>query len=357
MKVATIVGARPQFMKMAVLHRAIQKYNQEKPSHPIQETLIHTGQHYDHGMSQVFFEEMGLPTPEINLNIRSSLQGEMTGAMITSLERQLIANRPDCVLVFGDTNSTLAGGLAASKLNIPVAHVESGLRSFNRKMPEEINRIVADNVSEILFCPCQNAVDQLLKENITENVFLSGDVLYDSFLHYKRNAISPEKKEPFALATIHRAENTDDPERLRLIFAALKNCPIPVVISVHPRTQKELKYNQIALDGSIECVEPLSYFSMLGYLSRCSFVITDSGGLQKEAYFSEKKCLIAREETEWIELLECGASQLVGPLRMENQDIQDAFEWALKPPKVSKNIYGDGNAGNLIVEKIAHLIS
>lgn len=357
MKLVTIVGARPQFMKMAVIHRAIQKYNQENPSNSIQETLIHTGQHYDHGMSQVFFEEMSLPTPEINLNIHFGLQGEMTGAMITSLEKQLISKRPDCVLVFGDTNSTLAGGLAAAKLNIPVAHIEAGLRSFNRRMPEELNRIVVDNVSEFLFCPCQNAVDQLLKENISGEVFLSGDVLYDSFLHYQRNAISPERKEPFALATIHRAENTDNPERLKSIFTALKNCPIPVVIPLHPRTQKELKYNQIVLDGSVECVEPLSYFSMLGHLSRCSFVITDSGGLQKEAYFSEKKCLILRDETEWIELLKCEASQLVGPLSMVSQEIQDVFEWALKPTKVSKNIYGDGNAGSLIVEKIASFFS
>jgi UDP-GlcNAc3NAcA epimerase len=341
-------------MKMAVIHRAIQQYNQENTSNSIQETLIHTGQHYDYGMSEVFFEEMGLPTPTINLNIRSSLQGEMTGSMITSLEKELLSSKPDCVLVFGDTNSTLAGALAASKLQIPIAHIEAGLRSFNRKMPEEINRIIVDCISDFLFCPCQNAVDQLGKENTSGEIFLSGDVLYDSLLHYKSEAKIPDRKGPFALATIHRAENTDDPERLKSIICSLKECPIPVVIPMHPRTQKELKKNQIDTGGSIECIAPLSYFSMLGYLSRCSFVITDSGGLQKEAYFSKKRCLITRDETEWVELLECGGSQLVGAL---SSGAQDAFEWALNPLEESENIYGKGNAGELIIEKMVNLMS
>ena len=353
MRITTIVGARPQFMKMAVIHRAIQEFNLKNPSNPIQETLIHTGQHYDYGMSQVFFEEMDLPTPEINLNIHSSLQGEMTGAMITSLEKELLSNKPDCVLVFGDTNSTLAGALAASKLQIPIAHVEAGLRSFNRKMPEEINRIIVDCISDFLFCPSQNAVDQLGKENTSGETFLSGDVLYDSLLHYKSKAKFPDREGPFALATIHRAENTDDPERLKSIIYSLKECPIPVVVPMHPRTQKELLKNQINPSGFIEWTDPLSYFSMLGYLSRCSFVITDSGGLQKEAYFSQKRCLIIRDETEWAELLECEASQLVGSL---NSGAKDAFEWALKPLEASENIYGEGDAGGLIVEKLAELI-
>lgn len=354
MRITTIVGARPQFMKMAVIHRALQEYNQENPSSPIQETLIHTGQHYDYGMSQVFFDEMGLPTPEINLNIRSSLQGEMTGSMIISLEKELISSRPDCILVFGDTNSTLAGALVASKLQIPIAHIEAGLRSFNRKMPEEINRVIVDNLSDLLFCPCQHAVDQLLKENISGDICLSGDVLYDSFLHYKSKSIIPDREGPFALATIHRAENTDDPERLKSILSALKNCPVPVVIPMHPRTQNALSKAGITPDGSIECIGPLSYFSMLGYLAHCTFVITDSGGLQKEAYFSEKRCLIARDETEWVELLECGSSQLAGSF---SSGWEDAFEWALKPLEKLEKFYGEGNAGKLIIEKIAQLIT
>jgi UDP-GlcNAc3NAcA epimerase len=353
MRITTIVGARPQFMKMAVIHRALQKYNQENPSSPIQETLIHTGQHYDYGMSQIFFDEMGLPTPEINLNIRSSLQGEMTGAMIISLEKELISSRPDCILVFGDTNSTLAGALVASKLQIPIAHIEAGLRSFNRKMPEEINRVIVDNLSDLLFCPCQHAVDQLLKESISGDVCLSGDVLYDSFLHHKSNAEIPKREGPFALATIHRAENTDDPERLKSILSALKNCPVPVVIPMHPRTQNALSKAGVTPDGSIECIDPLSYFSMLGYLTHCTFVITDSGGLQKEAYFSGKRCLITRDETEWVELVECGSSQLAGSF---SSGWEDAFEWALKPLEELENFYGKGNAGKLIIEKISKLI-
>ena len=189
MNLAIIVGARPQFIKMAVIHRALLDYNQSNPSIPIQETLIHTGQHYDYGMNQVFFDQMDLPKPDINLNIHSNFQGEMTGAMITSLEKELLANRPDCVLIFGDTNSTLAGALAAAKLHIPIAHIESGLRSFNKKMPEEINRIVVDCISDFLFCPCQNAQSQLKKENVSGKIFLSGDVMYDSLLHYQNKAI------------------------------------------------------------------------------------------------------------------------------------------------------------------------
>ncbi len=349
MKLAVIVGARPQFIKMAVIHRAIQKNNQEKSSKPIQETLIHTGQHYDYGMNQVFFDEMGLPAPDINLNIHSSLQGEMTGAMITSLEKELLAMKPDCVVIFGDTNSTLAGALAASKLHIPIAHVESGLRSFNKKMPEEINRIVVDSISDILFCPCKNAQDQLKKENVSGRIFLSGDVMYDSFLHFKKRAKTPKIKEPFALATLHRAENTDDLIRLKSIFSALENSPIPVLLPLHPRTKKEIKKNGIILGQNIKTSDPLSYFSMLGHLAKSSFVITDSGGLQKEAYFSGKPCLTLRNETEWVELIDQGFNKLVGTFEANPET---AFKWAQQPIVNFGKIYGDGNAGEIILNKL-----
>ena len=353
MRIVSIVGTRPQFMKAAVISRALKNYNRGNASNPILETLIHTGQHYDYGMSQAFFEEMDLPTPAVNLDIRSSLHGEMTGLMILALEKELLSRKPDCVLVFGDTNSTLAGALAASKLHIPIAHIEAGLRSFNRKMPEEINRVVVDNVSDYLFCPCKNAVDQLLKENISRNVFLSGDVLYDSLLHYKNKAVFPGREGLFALATIHRAENTDNQNRLQAIFSALKKCPIPVILPVHPRTQKKLEDTGIGPGGSLEIIAPLTYFPMMGHLARCSFVITDSGGLQKEAYFSGRRCLTVRNETEWTELLECGASKLVGGFE---SDAQIAFEWALKPLEKLDEIYGNGSAGKFIIEKLIDLL-
>jgi UDP-GlcNAc3NAcA epimerase len=353
MNLAIIVGARPQFIKMAVIHRALLDYNQSNPSIPIQETLIHTGQHYDYGMNQVFFDQMDLPKPDINLNIHSNFQGEMTGAMITSLEKELLANRPDCVLIFGDTNSTLAGALAAAKLHIPIAHIESGLRSFNKKMPEEINRIVVDCISDFLFCPCQNAQSQLKKENVSGKIFLSGDVMYDSLLHYQNKAIKPDIKEPFALATLHRAENTDNPNRLRSIFSALEKCPIPIIIPLHPRTKKEIKKNRITLSRHIKATDPLSYFSMLGHLASCSFVITDSGGLQKEAYFSEKPCVTIRDETEWVELVNHGFNKLVGSFEENSESV---YKWAQRPIEKFEKIYGDGNAGEIILKKIIKLI-
>jgi len=349
MKLAVIVGARPQFMKMAVISRALKKYNIDNPSNLIQLSLIHTGQHYDYGMSQIFFEEMDLPRPELNLGVHSGLQGEMTGAMIIGLEKELISNKPDCVLVFGDTNSTLAGALAASKLHIPVAHIESGLRSFNRKMPEEINRIVVDCISEFLFCPCQNAVDQLQKENVSGRILLSGDVLYDSFLHFQNRALNSNMEGPYALATLHRAENTDDLVRLRSIFSALGKSPIPVLLPLHPRTKKEINKNGIILGQQIQITDPLSYFSMLGHLASCSFVITDSGGLQKEAYFSGKRCLTVRYETEWVELIDSGFNKLVGSFE---EEAATAFEWALGPGEEDPCLYGNGNAGEFILNKL-----
>ncbi|MZH02948.1 MAG: UDP-N-acetylglucosamine 2-epimerase (non-hydrolyzing) [Nitrospinae bacterium] len=353
MRIVSITGARPQFMKAAVISNSIRDYNLKNVARPIQEILIHTGQHYDYEMSQTFFEELDIPEPAVNLDIRSSLQGEMTGLMISALEKELNFHKPDCVLVYGDTNSTLAGALAASKLLIPIAHIEAGLRSFNRKMPEEINRIVVDNISDFLFCPSRKAVDQLLKEDISENVFLSGDVHYDSLLHSKSKVTPSDRKGPFALATIHRPENTDNTDRLQTIFLALKECAIPVVLPVHPRTQKELDKAGIKPGGSLEIINPLSYLSMMGHLTDCSFVITDSGGLQKEAYFSGKRCLIVRSETEWTELLDCGASMLVGGFE---SGAHLACEWALKPLEKNNEIYGNGTAGTFIVEKLVGLL-
>jgi len=349
MKLATIVGTRPQFVKAAVIVRAVQEFKTKNSSNPINNILIHTGQHYDYAMSQSFFEELGLPEPAVNLNVRSS----SLGAMITSLEKSLLANRPDCVLIIGDTNSTLAGAIVASKLKIPLAHIEAGLRSFNRKMPEEINRIIVDCIADYLFCPCQNAQDQLNKENIFGKKFISGDLLYDSFLYNQNKGVIPKIKEPFALATIHRAENTDNPIRLKSIFSAMKKCPISIVMPLHPRTRKELKRNKVVLDEAIQVIDPLPYLSMLGYLSTCSFVITDSGGLQKEAYFAGKRCLTARGETEWVELIECGVSILVDAFESDTEPI---FDWALRPIEKHVNIYGNGTAGDFILNEIAKLL-
>ena len=348
MKIVTIVGARPQFVKAAVVSRAIAAHNEKSGTPVIDEMIVHTGQHYDYALSQSFFVELEIPAPDVNLGIGSGLHGAMTGAMMAGIETVLLDRRPDLVLVYGDTNSTMAGALAATKLNLPVAHVEAGLRSFNRKMPEEINRIVTDRVSNLLFCPTETAVRHLAAEGIKAGVFLVGDVMLDAAIYSRKKAIIPERN-GFALATIHRAENTDDAERLRSIIRALERSPVPVVMPVHPRTRKALNDNGIRLSGAIESIEPISYFSMLGHLDQCDFVVTDSGGLQKEAYFLGKKCITLRHETEWSELVECGVNRVVGH---DDDNIVAAFEWAREPMAESQPaLYGTGRAGETIVKE------
>ena len=232
-----------------------------------------------------------------------------------AIEREIVAYQPDCVLVYGDTNSTLAGALAAAKLHVPVAHVEAGLRSFNKRMPEEINRVLTDHVSDYLFCPSTQAEQQLSCEGITKGVYVVGDVMYDAALYYAKRAIPSPQRAPYAVATLHRAENTDDPRRLQQILAALEQAPLPVLLPLHPRTRKILTQEGIAVHGQVRLLEPFSYFAMLGHLQACSFVVTDSGGLQKEAYYFGKKCVTVRDKTEWRELVACGANRVVGTRR------------------------------------------
>ncbi|MFB3789244.1 MAG: non-hydrolyzing UDP-N-acetylglucosamine 2-epimerase [bacterium] len=347
MRLLTVLGARPQFIKAAAVSRAIAAHNRDHPERAIHEEIIHTGQHYDHGMSQVFFDEMEIPAPAVNLNIGSGTHGAMTGDMLAGLEREMLQRQPDQVLVYGDTNSTLAGALAAVKLHIPVAHVEAGLRSFNRAMPEEINRIVADHVADLLLCPCENARRQLEKEGVTRGVHVIGDVMYDAFLHYQAKAIDPGRPGPFALATIHRAENTDDPARLANILHALERAPVPVVLPLHPRTRNILERQGFRLNHRVELREPFSYYELLGHLLACAFVITDSGGLQKEAYFAGKKCITAREQTEWVELTARDVNRLGGDL---SRDLDALNAWALSPGAFHEKLYGEGHASQICID-------
>jgi len=350
MHILTIVGARPQFVKAAVVSRAIEAYNRDAGARLITETIVHTGQHYDYNMSDVFFDEMEIPKPAVNLSIGSGKHGEMTGAMLAAIEREMIDRKPDITLVYGDTNSTMAGALAAAKLHIPVAHVEAGLRSFNRTMPEEINRVVTDHVSSILFCPSDASAKQLAAEGVTSGVHVVGDVMYDAALHYGGKAAVVKPEAPFALCTIHRAENTDDLGRLGGILEGLAKSPVQVILALHPRTKAVAEKSGVKWPANVRVCEPFSYFNMLGYLKACSFVITDSGGLQKEAYFFGRKCITVRNETEWTELVESGANRLAGT---DPERIISAMGWAMNDSAaVPDSIYGNGKAGEKIVDII-----
>jgi UDP-GlcNAc3NAcA epimerase len=364
MKIVTIVGARPQFIKAAVVSRAIADKNVRNKEPQITEVIVHTGQHYDANMSDVFFQEMHIPNPNYHLEIGGGSHGAMTGRMLEKIEEVLLAEKPDVVMVYGDTNSTLAGALAAVKLHIPVAHVEAGLRSYNRCMPEEINRIVTDRVAEWLFCPCDEAVRNLLNEGhaqhrgnrnvVIENV---GDVMYDAVLFYKKN-VSPspyiekiveETGGAFYLATVHRAENTDDLQRLQEILGALEQvaCHTPVILPMHPRTQKIINATGLQVDN-IRQVRPVGYFDMLFLLRSCQGVFTDSGGLQKEAYFFKKPCITMRLETEWTELVQGRFNVLTDAnceriLAAEQNMFKEERNWTQK-------LYGHGDAGKKIVD-------
>ena len=352
MKILTVIGARPQFVKAATVSRALKKSD-------IQEVIVHTGQHHDQNMSQVFFDEMEIPTPHYNLEIQGLNHGAMTGRMLEKIEEVLIKEKPDYVLVYGDTNSTLAGALAAVKLHIPVAHVEAGLRSFEMRMPEEVNRILTDRISKVLFCPTQTAIDNLEKEgykNIDCKIILSGDVMYDAVLFYRQKIkthstiIQKENLEgkAFVLVTIHRAENTNDPKRLKEICDALNEIQKErqVILPLHPRTKAYLHSQNLKLD--VKVIDPVGYFDMLALLENCSLVMTDSGGLQKEAYFFNKYCITLRDQTEWIELIKAGANSIVGANKSK---ILSAYH-ANKNSKLveGKPLYGDGNAAELIAK-------
>jgi len=352
-KILTIIGARPQFIKAATITRALAR---RSDAH---EVYLHTGQHYDHNMSKVFFEELELPEPKYNLGVQSSRHGEMTARMLAGIESVLIDEQPDWVLVYGDTNSTLAGALAAAKLHVPVAHVEAGLRSFNRAMPEEINRVLTDHIAELLFAPTETAVRNLQLENRpTDCIRQVGDVMFDATQHaldaadtdalIKRFNLTPGK---YVAATIHRAENTDDAMRLHTWFSGLNQAAAcePVVMPLHPRTRAKMEQHQMPKSDypNIQIIDPLSYLEMTSLIAQARLVATDSGGVQKEAYFHRKPGIILRTETEWVELISAGWSQLApcnaNVLAQTVANFQPLQEWSAK-------MFGDGHAAEAIVE-------
>ena len=347
MKIITVLGARPQFIKAAMVSEKLAAIDS------FSEVIIHTGQHFDQNMSDIFFNEMGLPKPDYNLNINQMSHGQMTAKMIEKIEPILMDEKPNGVLVYGDTNSTLAGSLTAAKLHIPVFHVEAGLRSYNRAMPEEINRVLTDHLSSLLFCPTENAVNILGKEGIQKGVENCGDVMYDAFLKFKQQIENgenktPEADSPYILATIHRPENTDNNKNLISIFKELDkvNEKIRVVLPLHPRTKGQL--HKFGIQTKIQWVEPVGYLSMLSLLNSAEMVITDSGGLQKEAFFAKKKCITVRHETEWTELIDIGVNRLSTPA-----ELNGIFE-GMKANECdfSKKFYGNGNAGKIIVDSM-----
>ena len=377
MKIVTIIGARPQFIKAAVVSREINSFNKNAPNQ-ISEILVHTGQHYDENMSQIFFDEMEIPRPNYNLAIGSGNHGQQTASMLTEIEKVLLTEKPDLVVVYGDTNSTIAGSLAASKLHIPIAHVEAGLRSYNRKMPEEINRILTDHCSSILLCPTQKAIDNLKDEGLPNsqlpNVELlhSGDVMNDAAIFYAKKANSQEwlaknqlTSKKYFLATIHRAESTDNEEKLEKILKTLEKIGkmhFPVVWPMHPRTKNFMKNSQklskwlTKSSSGLKLISPLGYLDMVVAEKNSRLILTDSGGVQKEAFFHSVPCVTMRTETEWVELVESGWNKIVGLLpdsilkgfeEMFNKDISQ-----LKKP----DFYGSGTAGKRIVKAIVEYL-
>lgn len=347
-KIVTIIGARPQFVKAAMVSKELRK--------KYKEILVHTGQHYDKNMSDIFFEQMNIPKPNYNLNIGSGSHGEQTGKMLIEIEKVLINEKPDFVLVYGDTNSTLAGALAASKLLIPVIHVEAGLRSYNREMPEEQNRVLTDHISDILICPTDEAVNNLKKEGITKNVYHVGDVMCDSTLHYSKLAEKQIKKEQldylknldsWYLLTIHRAENTKNSDTLKTVLDVMETLDSKVIYPVHPRVKNILKsinkkYNNVVF------IDPVDYITMLYLTKNAKKVITDSGGLQKECFILDTPCITVRDQTEWIETLNDGYNRLSKP---EFSELKKKIESAkINESKKKINYYGTGNAGKEILE-------
>ncbi len=352
-KLLTIIGARPQFIKASVVSKAIAETD------GLREVIVHTGQHFDANMSDIFFDQLAIPRPHHQLDIHGGSHGGMTGRMLIEIERVLQQERPDCVMVYGDTNSTLAGALAAVKLHIPVAHVEAGLRSFNMQMPEEVNRILTDRVSNILFCPTDAAAGNLAKEGFPytmasgqpQHIAQVGDVMQDSAQLFSSRASAPEGValgDGFVLATIHRAENTDTPDRLAAIIAALDAVAqtTPVVLPMHPRTRGVLAQRGIN-PRHITLIEPVGYLQMLWLLQHCALVVTDSGGVQKEAFFMGKACVTLRDQTEWVELLQVGANELVGA---DQAKILDAIQRNLgRLVRDEGALYGGGQAAGRVV--------
>jgi UDP-GlcNAc3NAcA epimerase len=358
----TVVGARPQFIKAAVVSRLL------RDSAGVREVLVHTGQHFDANMSAVFFAELGLPEPDFNLEVSGGSHGEQTGRMLERLERVIAAEQPDTVIVYGDTNSTLAGALAAAKLHVPVAHVEAGLRSYNRRMPEEVNRVLTDHASDVLFAPTMAAVENLAREGIApERVHLVGDVMYDAALHFGAGPgldrapglLSTLGLRPggYVLATVHRQENTDDPSRLHAILGALGALAarLPVVMPLHPRTRGALASHgspgRIAAD--VRFIDPVSYLDMLALEGGARLIATDSGGVQKEAFFHRVPCVTLRGETEWVELVGAGWNRLASP--SDPEALLETLHLALDAgvPATAPELYGGGRAGEAIVARLA----
>lgn len=357
-KIATILGARPQFVKASVLSRVIKNHDE------IEEIIVHTGQHYDNNMSEVFFSEMEIPKPKYFLNINGLGHGAMTGQMLEKIEEILISEKPDAVVVFGDTNSTLAGALAAKKLGIKLVHIEAGLRSFNMDMPEEINRILTDRISDLLLCPTDTALDNLEREGysgLPVKIVKTGDIMLDAVQYYSKNSESKTNvyqklnldKGKFVLATIHRQENTDNLVHLKEIFEGLVRISKEqkVILPLHPRTRNILTNNHLHYD--IEIIDPVGYFDMLELLKNCSMVVTDSGGLQKEAFFNQKPVIIARTETEWVELVNHGFAQIVAA---DHQKMFDAFTFFKNQNlNFDKKLYGE-NVGEQIYQELKKIV-
>ncbi len=352
MKILTIVGARPQFIKAGVVSQAISR----EPS--LNEVIVHTGQHYDPNMSDIFFGQLGLPRPDYALGISQGSHGVMTGRMLAEIEAVIDSEQPDRVLVYGDTNSTLAGALAAAKLRVPVAHVEAGLRSYNMDMPEEINRLLTDQLSDMLFCPTAAAVTNLYKEGFRDRpaaILNVGDVMMDSALLFADRATKPagiDSRSPFVLATVHRAENTDNRARLTAITDALGELHASgytVVLPLHPRTRGALRRFDLSL--KVCTIEPVGYLEMIWLLQHCDLVLTDSGGVQKEAFFFRKPCVTMRDETEWVELVQAGANQLAGA---DADRIVGAVRQHFgKEIEEGETLYGDGKAADRIARQLA----
>ena len=346
MKIISIVGARPQFIKAAVVNRAIQLHDD------MENVLVHTGQHYDTNMSSLFFSELNISAPDYNLEVGSGSHGRQTGIMLEKIEKVLISEQPDWVIVYGDTNTTIAGALSAAKLHQRIVHIEAGLRSFNRHMPEEINRIVTDHISSLLFAPTKTAMENLNKEGLGDRSIFSGDVMFDSAIYYADMVENHSDKfqkfvPPFYLATVHRQENTDDKKKLANIFDAFKQLKRQIVLPLHPRTKKQIGLYKIEIPSNVQVIEPVGYLNIIYLLKNCEKVLTDSGGLQKEAYFLRKPCISLRDETEWIETLKGNWNILAGTdvdkilnsVQEKNYSDQD-------------RAFGQGNAGEIIVNSL-----
>ena len=347
MKIVTVLGARPQFIKAAPLSEALSKKHEEK--------IVHTGQHYDYQMSDVFFEELGIPKPDYFLGVGSKQHGAQTGEMLTGVEEVLLKEKPDWVLVYGDTNSTLAGALAAAKLHISIAHVEAGLRSYNRRMPEEVNRVLTDHISSLLFCPTDQAVKNLAQEGLTEGVVRTGDVMADALYYHARRAEERNiaeslryKRKSYLLATVHRAENTDDPSRLEEIIGAFAKIDGQIVLPLHPRTKKLLLGCQMSIPENVEIIEPVGYLEMILLEKDAELILTDSGGVQKEAYLWQVPCVTLRDETEWVETVHTGWNTLTGANTERIIAAVERYRQNPLPPYL-ENLYGNGQASEEIV--------